>query len=54
MISQVSEVPPEARDILLTIENSRMKRPTETHHLIVDTTRPLAIYIDEVKAYINE
>jgi predicted kinase len=45
MISQVSEVPSEVRDIILTIENSKMKRPTETRHLIIDTAQPLTTYI---------
>lgn len=53
MISQVSEVPAEL-DILFTIENSNMKRPTEDRYLIVDTASPFDSYMDEVMSYMND
>lgn len=54
MISQVPGVPPEVKDIVMTIEKSNMKRPTEARYLIVDTAQPFDCYIDEVMAYMNE
>lgn len=51
MISQIREVSSEEA-FIYTIENS--KKPTDFHCLIVDTSRPLVSYINEVINYINE
>ncbi len=51
MISQIREVSSEEA-FVHTIENS--KKPIDFHCLIVDTSRPLVSYINEVINYINE
>lgn len=54
MMSQVSELPDHIKDTVLTIDSSKMKRPTDTKYIIVDTARPIDAYINEVMAYLNE
>lgn len=54
--SQVVEVQPAVRDIMMTMETSRMQRPDDAAipYLVIDTARPPETYVDAAWSYIAD